>query len=295
MKAAIFDIGSNSIRLIVFGDAGEPLFKGKINCRLGENVAKTGVLSDASIGRAFAALSGLTGKAYEKGVTEDGLFAFATEAVRRAADGKEFLAAVESTFKIKCRLLGGDEEAEIGLSGVLGQGDGAVIDIGGASSELAVRRGGKIIFSRSLDVGAGVLRDAYLNAPELLKEAAERAVARYGNVPTITDLYAIGGTASGCAYVYKNLDSYDERAIDGLILDKDFVFTLADKLLAFDDEERAKRFHLDENRAKVLPYGAEIFSAAIKKISPERVVVSERGNVEGYYEKLKAEGALGGF
>ena len=293
MKAAVFDIGSNSIRLIVFGDGGEPLFKGKINCRLGEDIEKTNAFSPAAAERAFSALYKLSGIARNKGVSAGGMFAFATEAVRRASDGRAFLSAIEDVFGIKCELLTGEKEAEIGLCGVLGDRDGAVLDIGGASSELAVRRGGKIVYSYSLNVGAGVLRDAYLSSRDALDGAVVSAANRYGNVPKIDDLYAIGGTASGCGYVAVNLKTYDERAIDGLILERGFVSALADRLFECGDEERAERFHLDENRAKVLPYGAKLFAAIIKKISPKRVIISEKGNVEGYYNKLKSEGAIG--
>ena len=285
MKTAVYDVGSNSIRLIVF-DGRQPVLKRKINCRLGEGIAETGRISADATARAFHALSSLKTLAEEQGVTERSHFAFATEAVRRAENGKEFLAAAEDVFSIAFELLSGEREAEIGLNGVLGGGDGAVLDIGGASSELAVREGGKVVYVKSVKVGVGILRDGFLNDKKGLFSAVKKYAAQYIGAPNIKTLYAIGGTASGCGYVANKLKVYDERLIDGLILNGEFVNGLADELLSVPESERAARYHLDENRAKVLPYGAKLFAEILFFLSPEKVIVSEKGNVEGYFDHL---------
>ena len=289
---AVYDVGSNSIRMIVF-DGDRAVLKRKVNCRLGEGIAASGRLSEQAIVRAIAAFAQLKRLAETAGVKEGEHFAFATEAVRRAENGSEFLFSAGDAFGIKCEIIDGDTEAEIGLCGVLSGGDGAILDIGGASSELAVRAGGKIVYSKSLKVGAGVLRDAFLNDKKSLIKAAAEYAEQYGDIPQIKVLYAIGGTASGCGYVANGLLSYDERKIDGLAVNAGVIGDICDKLFLFDDDERAVEFHLDENRAKVLPYGAALMCAVIKKCAPEKVIISERSNVEGYYERLKSSGISG--
>ena len=81
MKTAVYDVGSNSIRLVVF-DVDSPIFKRKINCRLGEGVAENEILTAAAIKRAFAAFSVLKELAASQGVKEGGHFAFLTDSGR---------------------------------------------------------------------------------------------------------------------------------------------------------------------------------------------------------------------
>lgn len=294
MKTAVYDVGSNSIRLVVF-DVDSPILKRKINCRLGEGVAENEILTAAAIKRAFAAFSVLKELAASQGVREGGHFAFLTEAVRRAANGKEFLRSVEETFLIKCELLSGQQEAEIGLNGVLGGSDGAVLDIGGGSSELCVRAGGKIVYAKSVKVGAGILRDMFSGDGKGLSNAVKGFAGEFCDAPPVDLLYAIGGTATGCAYVFKRLFFYDERLIHGSVLFAKEVSFLAEELLLISDDERAERYALDENRAKVLPYGAKLFAQILEVLRPNKVVVSERGNVEGYFAYLVRTGRVDTF
>lgn len=291
MRTAIYDIGSNSVRLIVF-EGDEAVFRGKINSRLGEGIAQSNNFSPAALQRTIVALEKLKTISTEHGVQEGGHFAFATEAVRKAKDGHLFLRDAQTEFGIKCRLLSGDEEAEVALKGVLGSGDGAVIDIGGASSELAVRIGGKIVYSLSLKAGAGTLTDEFGSDKAALDHRLETLVKGYGKLPEIKDLYAIGGTASACGLIAKNLKQYDYEAIDGLLLDHKTVYDISDRLFLYTAEQRQEIFHLDPNRAAVLPCGARLFAKVIEYVHPERVRVSERGNIEGYYSWLKEQGIV---
>ena len=229
MRTAVYDIGSNSVRLIVF-DGEKALFRGKINSRLGEGIAQSNNFSPAALQRTIVAIEKLKEVSASHGVLEGGHFAFATEAVRKAKDGQVFLDDIEREYGVKCRLLSGEEEAEIALKGVLGSGDGAVIDIGGASSELAVRTGGTIVYSLSLKAGAGTLTDEFGADKAALDKRLETLIKDYGELPKIDDLYAIGGTASACGLIAKNLKQYDYDAIDGLLLDHKTVSDISDSI-----------------------------------------------------------------
>lgn len=278
---AVLDIGSNSVRMIVF-DGEKAVWRGKINSRLAEGLSDRSTLLPEAVARTVAAIGSLieTARSLDPSC---GVFAFATEAVRRAADGADFLRAIYDIYGLKIDLLSGEEEANIALYGVLGEKDGAVLDIGGASSELVVKRGGEVVYVKSLKTGAGVLTDRFSSDRAELDGYLSDKVKEYGALPKIEKLYLIGGTASACALIAKRLDRYDYDALSGVILDGDIVKGIADGLFALDIAGRMKRYNLDENRATVLPCGAELLSYIIEYASPKLSIVSERGNVEGFY------------
>ena len=278
---AVLDIGSNSVRMIVF-DGSAAVFRGKVNSRLAEGLSDSERLLKDAVARTVAAIGSLIKKAMSFD-PDCGVFAFATEAVRRAKDGAEFLDAVREIYGLGAELLTGEEEAEIALYGVLGRGDGAVLDIGGASSELVIRKNGEVKYVNSLKTGAGILTDSFGNDKYALKEYLNEKVKDYGPVPFIDKLYLIGGTASACGLISKNLDRYDYASISGALIEKEELSRIVDGLFGLDVNERMKKYRLDENRATVLPCGAALLEAIMEYLSIKSATVSERGNIEGYY------------
>ena len=92
----VIDIGSNSVRLVVYEGAVRaptPLFNEKVLCGLGRSIATTGRLGEESVARALAALARFRSIARILGVKN--VRAIATAAVREAADGSEFIARAE--------------------------------------------------------------------------------------------------------------------------------------------------------------------------------------------------------
>ena len=282
MKTAVLDVGSNSVRMIVF-DEDKAVFRGKINSRLGEKINERRTLYPEAVARTLAALSSLKEKARSFGVADEKIFAFATAAVRRAEDGRDFLLLVKDVTGIETELISGEKEAEIGLIGALNGKDGAILDIGGASSELAVRTGGKTVYEKSLQIGAGVLTDRFGIDRVGLKKFVSETIKGYGAVPRIDELTLIGGTASACALIEKKLKDYDYDGINGTVLSSDGVRKTADALFSLSVAGRMEKYNLDENRATVLPCGAALLAEIIDYTGAKTARVSECGNIEGYY------------
>ncbi|MFN0114122.1 MAG: Ppx/GppA family phosphatase [Paracoccaceae bacterium] len=147
-RVGVVDVGSNSVRLVVFdGAARSPayFYNEKIMAGLGEGLAKTGLLNPLGKERALAALSRFALLA--RGMQVEPLTCVATAAVREAADGPEFRALVEHETGLKLRVIDGEEEARLSAQGVLlgwPEAEGLVCDIGGNSMELAEVSGGAI-------------------------------------------------------------------------------------------------------------------------------------------------------
>jgi exopolyphosphatase/guanosine-5'-triphosphate,3'-diphosphate pyrophosphatase len=138
---AIVDIGSNSVRLLVYDQLGRapmPRFNEKSLLRLAEGLAETGVIAPDGFRRAVQAMGRFRAIADAMGVSR--IDAVATEAMRRAANGPKLAAAIEAECGLKVRILGGDEEARFSTLGVISgffRPIGTVGDMGGGSLEVA--------------------------------------------------------------------------------------------------------------------------------------------------------------
>lgn len=137
---AVIDIGSNSVRLVVYEGAVRaptPLFNEKILCGLGRAVATTGSLGADAVERAIAALTRFKVICHVLGVKN--LRAIATAAVREARNGKEFIARGEEAAGCKIEVLSGEKEARLAAQGIMMgfvDSDGIAGDLGGGSLEL---------------------------------------------------------------------------------------------------------------------------------------------------------------
>src|SRR4051812_48484836 len=153
---AIVDIGSNSIRLVVFSGAPRIpsiIFNEKVLAGLGQGLGETGRLSDEAQARALAALRRFRLLIDQMEVRSPRILA--TAAVRDASNGEDFLKAVRA-MGFKPRVIGGEQEAMLAAEGVLSgtpEADGIIGDLGGGSLELAEVASGSVLGGVSLPLG----------------------------------------------------------------------------------------------------------------------------------------------
>src|SRR5579864_2217637 len=154
-RIAVVDVGSNSLRLVVFERLGAsllPLLNEKVMCALGRGIARTGRLNPEGVELAFANLQRFV--ALARALRVDHLAIIATAAVREASDGRAFAAAAERQLGVPMRIIEGGEEARLSAAGVLAgirEADGVVGDLGGGSVELV-----QVNSAASSPIGAGV-------------------------------------------------------------------------------------------------------------------------------------------
>ncbi|HUD30662.1 MAG TPA: Ppx/GppA family phosphatase [Novosphingobium sp.] len=138
-KRAIIDIGSNTVRLVVYnGPPRAPVvvLNEKVNARLGKDLGRTGAISDKSMRAALAALARFA--ALLRLLDVRNVECVATAAARDAANGPQFLEAVRG-FGLSPRLLSGEQEARASATGVIAafpNARGIAADLGGGSLEL---------------------------------------------------------------------------------------------------------------------------------------------------------------
>ena len=278
-KFAVIDIGSNSVRLMFVAD-GNVLYKTLETTRLGEGIAHSKNLLPEAIARSAKAVERFYRKAKSDGAEE--VYGFATAAVRTAENGEKFLSAVKSLCPLDIEVLSGEEEGEVGILGALGNADGGVIDVGGASAEIVIRRFGKNVYKKSVDVGIVRLKDVCGRNEEALTAFSEKKIEEYGILPDYVTMYAIGGTATTLAAYKLGLEEYDSKKITGTVITAQELESMAKYLLSLSVEETATLSGIPEGRADVIAGGALFFSVLAKRLAIPAITVSDRDNLEGY-------------
>ncbi len=279
MKYAVIDIGSNSVRLMLWADG--TLYKKVCTTRLAEGLAASGSLSEAAMERTARAVADFCTEGRREGAQ---VLAFATAAVRSSSNGGTFCARVKALTGVDVDVIGGEEEARLGMFGALGdQKDGIVIDIGGASTEVCCREFGVVQYQKSLPVGAvsiletcgqsiGMI-DAYVRA------MADRLPVR---IPHFDNRYAIGGTASTLASMSLELPAYDAAKLNHTELTREWLMEVAIRLNLTPVEQRKNIRGMDPRRADVILGSTMLLAAIMQKLRLDSVFFSDADNLEGY-------------
>lgn len=287
MKISAIDIGSNSVRLALVSD-GKTLYKRIRTTRLGEGLSFSDSMKDEAIERTALAVADFVNRA--KAEKTDKLYAFATAAVRSASNKAQFLARVKELCGLEIDVISGETEAKIGILGALGNNDGGIIDVGGASTEVTFRAGGRTVYSKSVNVGTVRLFDlAARNKQKLLRIISEK-IEEYGEFSAENiNVSAIGGTATRLAAIKHNLLQYTPEVTDGTNFTVGELEKYADGLLST-PVEIIRANTICSASAEVIGGGCLLLAEIMKKFKIKSLTVSERDNLEGYI--IYKEGAL---
>jgi len=292
---AVVDIGSNSVRLIVYETPGRsptPIFNEKILCGLGRSLASTGSLDPEAVERALRALRRFRALINQLGVKR--VEVIATAAAREAVNGPEFIADAERILEREITVLSGPQEAELAALGVISgiqAADGFAGDLGGGSLELIDVRGGSPGESCTLPLGGLRLIDV---AGGNLKKARELVDAELAKVEWLKkgrgrDFYAIGGTWRALARLHMNQTNYPLSVMHNYRMAADDALQFASVLDHQSQGSLAGIRDLSSARRETLPYGALVLEGIIKLMKPRAVVVSACGIREGLLYSLLDE------
>ncbi len=285
-RTAIIDIGSNSIRLVVYqGPARIPaiLFNEKVLAGLGRGLAATGAIDDAGLAAGRRALARFAAVAREMGVTS--LRTVATAAVRDASNGQSLIDAAAS-FGLEVDLLSGEQEAIASGLGVLSgipDADGIVADLGGGSLELVQVRGGAV--GERVSFPLGVLRVAAL--PDRRGKGLERHVAglieRAGWLDAGKDLplYLVGGSWRALARLDMHLSDYPLPIIHGYAMPPATVARLG-RTVARSDKAKLKEVPgLSSGRVATLGDATALLEVLLRLLGSRTAIASAFGLREG--------------
>ena len=284
MKYGVIDIGSNSVRLML-NENGKTLYKKIKTTRLAENMSNDGCLSLEAVERTVLAVSFFVNEAKEQFV--DKIFVFATAAVRKAKNAPYFVSYLKDLCGVLVDVLSGEDEAKAGYLGALLSGDGAVLDVGGASTELSVVKKGNAIYSKSIYLGAVTATEKCGQDLDKVTEFTKEHIMQFNSVDC-ENLVAIGGTATTIASMLLQLKVYNPKKVDNFIILYDELKNLQAKVYSLSVEERKKLIGLQPERAKVIGSGITIIVQIMERFNLRHISVSESDNLEGYL-RLKGE------
>ena len=283
--AAVIDIGSNSIRLVIYrldGRAIWTVFNEKVLAGLGREIVQTGRLSPDGVEAALNALRRF--RAVLDAASPASIAVVATAAVREASDGPDFVARVRAATGLVVRVLSGEEEARYAALGVLaGQPDaeGLVGDLGGSSLELTPIAKGQPMRGVTLPLGPFALRSAEGFDPLRTRSRVNRALEGLRlNMPSGT-LYAVGGGWRNLALLQMRIAGYPLQIVH------QYELSAADAVAAASFIARQSRSSLERiegvsrRRLDTIPYAAVVLEGLIQRLRIEKISISAYGVREG--------------
>mgnify|MGYP000899868446 CR=1 FL=1 len=291
---AIVDIGSNSVRLVVYSGATRApfvLFNEKVMAGLGRDMGTSGTLSDVAQARALSALARFRLLIARMQVARTRVFA--TAAVRDAANAAPFVAEIRK-LGFEPEILSGEEEGRLAALGVLSgipDADGVVGDLGGGSLELADVADGKV--KRRISLPLGVLRIAEMPAktPAALLRRLCRALEKtdFAKAAAGRPFYMVGGSWRALAQLDLELTGHPLPITHLHALAPERPITLQRKLNALlRKEDGAGR--IGGTRGPTLPHALLLLRAVVETLRPAKLVASAYGIREGLlYDDLDAE------
>lgn len=291
-QKAIIDIGSNTVRMVVFGGslrAPTTLLNEKVTAKLGRDIASTGKLANEAIELAMLGLRRFALLLDDLGVSE--VETVATAAVRDASNGPDFVDSLRE-LGFEPRILSGEEEAILSAHGVLGAFPGAsgtVVDLGGGSLELIEIDNGETHDAVSLPLGTLRLPEYRGDGRSSMRKALEKALKKGAReIEKGRPLYLVGGTLRTMAVFAMQEQGHPLADPHGFELDAKAARKLAKTLAAEDPDSLKMRDRISSMRAEKLPDAAVLLEALLSRCDPSRLVFSSWGLREGWlYDGLE--------
>lgn len=284
---AIIDIGSNSIRLVVYrGLHRTPslIFNEKLMAGLGRGVAATGSISEEGMRLAESALSRFRALCADMQV--DHVRAVATAAVREAANGDVFVERMRRRCGIDVEVISGEAEARYAALGVLAgipDADGVVGDLGGGSLELIRLSGGRPRDRVSLPIGSLKLDAVRKRNVRALSGFIDKALGSlsWAGEAKGRPFYMVGGSWRALAQIHMWLTDYPLPVVHGYEMSPDVPGQLVRRIAHIQPKTLREVPNLSNSRVPSLPGAALLLRSVARKLESRVLVSSAYGLREG--------------
>jgi exopolyphosphatase/guanosine-5'-triphosphate,3'-diphosphate pyrophosphatase len=285
-RVGIIDVGSNSIRLVVYERASRaplPVFNEKVLCGLARGLDATGRLNPEGVEMALANIDRFTTLAHNMKVTS--LDLLATAAVRDAADGADFMRELASRPGIKAHTVSGQDEARFSGYGVIcGMPDanGVMGDLGGGSLELVALGNGHLGNSTTLPVGPLRLMSSGKSDPKKTVVEAIEGV-RWLREEQGKTFYAVGGAWRSFARLHMEQAGYPLHIIHHYEISAEEARAVARLIAVQSAKSLEKMPGVSRRRVDTLPLACLALDRLLAALKPRSVVFSAFGLREGFY------------
>ena len=287
-SVAVIDIGSNSVRLVVYESMTRSLvslFNEKTLCGLGREVQTTGLLAPDAVAKALTSLRRF--RALCRVMKVGRVYAIATAACRDATNGPDFIAKAERICGARIEILSGPREAKLSALGVISgihKPDGIVGDLGGGSLELIDVQGNRVRSGVTLPLGSLALQDlshkSLKRAERIVRnDLSEVAQLKAGRGRTF---YAVGGTWRALARIHIVQSGYPLRVMHGYSIPAPDALDFARRLRRLAAANMLADIEIvADARRPLLTYAALVLEYIIRVAKPKTIVFSTFGVREG--------------
>lgn len=290
-KTAVVDLGSNSIRMVVFEKTSRygfyTAYEYKRKVRLGENAYNNGkILQEDAMQRAENALLFFKKRSLKHKCKK--IFIVGTSALRDAPNSNDFIKRIKNNLNLNIRCIDGKSESYLGGLAALNLlspfKDGTTLDIGGGSSELCLIKNNKIVSCISLDIGTVRLKELFYDKGKMndldnfIAPILEQIPADFCN----HNLIAIGGSLRAISNSIMQKNSYPLKNLH------DFRYSLSEEkshiLKIFNSKiDSLTHFGIKKDRFDTIKEGIFIFLKIAQKLKAKQIITSGVGIREGVY------------
>ena len=285
-RVGVIDVGSNSVRLVVFeGFSRSPsyFFNEKVLCGLGKGIQRNAKLNSEGVDQAIQAIKRFMAIIRKMNLTA--LVGVATAAVRNATDGQAFVQRVKDEANLTLHVASGREEAEFCANGVLlgwPDASGLVCDIGGSSLEVADLTSGTVGHCATSPLGVlglSEFKGSSISLTNFIKNEVEQLC--FGFNSPVTNLYLVGGSFRVFAKVDIALSNYPLKVLHEYRINTDQAHCTANWILEHDLADLIKLVDSSADRLTLLPMAARVLIELIIKLKPQNIFFSSYGLREG--------------
>ncbi len=297
-KAAIIDIGSNSMRLEIFAIRGKDwwlLERHKSPARISMGMYDNQTIKTASIERARNALALFADQIAFHSIKN--VRCAATSAIRDAVNQQEVLDILSSVVPFPIEVLSGEEEAFYSYFGVrtsIDIRDGLVFDVGGGSTEIIRIQNGKHVATTTLPLGAVRLSESFFKKPGSPSESEWKRLERH--IDTILResdilgkdltklIVGVGGTVRQLARISEKKEHFPLiPQVHQYTLSKNQVDKILLEIRKTSLENRVALFGVAKDRADILPAGILIISRILEGSRCPVLTISQNGLRHGLF------------
>ncbi|NVJ99243.1 MAG: Ppx/GppA family phosphatase [Alphaproteobacteria bacterium] len=292
---AVIDIGSNSVRLVVFSGlkrVPDTIFNEKLMCGLGAELGTTGRMGKDAINSAISTLKRFRALCDQMEVSR--IEVLATAAVRDARNSRSFINRVRKECGLEIKVIDGDEEARLAAHGVLSAeptATGIMGDLGGGSLELARLENGKVHETISLPIGPLRLKSLF---GDNRRDIRKHLRSLFDDIPWLSErsgqnLYLVGGAWRNIAKLMMREKSNPLPILQGYQSSRSEFTNYCKRISRLLPDDIPFASMLPSRRREVMPIAAILMMEVMAYMKAKSAVVSTYGLREGFiYDNINS-------
>ncbi|MEX1029288.1 MAG: Ppx/GppA phosphatase family protein [Paenibacillaceae bacterium] len=296
-RLGIIDIGSNSIRLVIFECNSQGSYRVidevKESARLSERVTEDGELPKDVISFVSATLLHFRMLCEAAGTSK--IRAIATAAIRNAKHSDQIVEQLQLATSLNIEILSGEQEAYLGFLGMINTidvQDGFLIDIGGGSTELTLFLNRTIVHSFSFPMGSVQLTKKYGQGGEITEEKQKSIQRMIEQTARKFDwihqhpglpLIGVGGTVRSLCNIDQKSKQYSLPMTHNYQMTATDIDQILARIQSVPVGERKSIEGLAKQRSDIIVPGTIILQTLFRCCNSSHYVISGSGIRDGLY------------